>query len=315
MDEKWYEDFINDITKETEEFFLTIRISPNVISPIVYKVVNGEIVHSNLLNEKVFEKYIKYWDTIKDYGLHIYRYVDKAFVEHKLIPYFNVELFDKDLCQLSLYQEYGLYPADEEDKEELKKSIKAEKIKDTLVYACYSNDMEKIMNYLEDANTSQLNKKLKCAGTPLGLCAKNNNLDAFVALVEKGADLNKVSLGERPLKIAFRHSPDIARYIYQNHREQFEKEVKKEGFSIALHTTDISLLEILRDMGCDMECNKKRFPPLLNFIDYNNVVGIQFLYDSGINMNIVNSYGQTAIERAMRSGNAEALALIEKLTK
>lgn len=38
-----------------------------------------------------------------------------------------------------------------------------------------------------------------------------------------------------------------------------------------------------------MAGNKKQFPPLLNFADYNNTVGIQFLANNGVSMNIVNN--------------------------
>ena len=309
----WYDDFIEDIPKDAEEYFLMLTLTRNSISPILYRVVNGENEHSNHLNDEVFDKYLEYWKAMKDYGIHIFRYQNHKMTEHKLITHYNVELFDNEACQLILFQEYGLYPADEYDKEELKQSIKAEKIKDTLVYACYLNDTDRILKCLEKANKGQLNKKLQYNGTPLGICAQNNNLEAFRALAEKGADLSKISLADRPLKIAFQYSPDIVRYIYENFREQFVKEVSKEGFSIACHTTDVSLLELIRDTGCDMVCNKKQFPPLLNFADYNNVVGIQFLADNGVSMDVVNNYGQTALERAKARQNTEAIALLEHL--
>ena len=223
------------------------------------------------------------------------------------------ELFDENLCYLTLYQEYGIYPAKESDVEELQKSIKAEKIKDSLVYACYINDTDLILERVEKAGNAQLNKKFQYVGTPLGLCAENNNLTAFKAIVEKGADLNKISLCDRPLRIAFQYSPDIVRYIYENHREQFDKEVKKDGFSIALYCKDRALLDILKDMGCDMVCAKKQFPPLHNFADSNNTVGIQYLYDNGVSLDTLNVHGQTALERAERFEKKEAAELLKKL--
>lgn len=310
---KWQEDFINDIPKESDDYFLMLTLSNGSISPILYKVVNGEIEHCNHLNDQVFKKYLDDWKEMTENGVHIFRYHNHQLAEHKLISHYNVELFNSNLCNLILFQEYGLYPVGDKDKEELQQSIKAEKIKDTLVYACYLNDTEKIMKCLEKANKGQLNKKLQYTGTPLGLCAQNDNLEAFKALVEKGADLSKTSLAYRPLRIAFQYSSDIVRYIYENHREQFIKEVSKDGFSIACHTTDVGLLELLRDLGCDMVGNKKQFPPLLNFADYNNTVGIQFLADNGVNMNVVNNYGQTALDRAKGKGNIEAIELLEKL--
>lgn len=309
----WQDVFINDIPRESNEYFLMLNLSKNSVSPILYKVVNGEIEHSNDLNTQVFNKYLNYWQAMTEYGLHIYQYINHSLNEHKLITHYNFELSNKSLCELTLFQEYNLYPANDTGKKELTNSIKAEKIKDTLVYACYLNDTDKIMSCLEKANKGQLNKKLQYVGTPLGICAQNNNLEAFIAIAEKGADINKASLAYRPLKIAFQYSPDIVKYIYEHHKDQFMKEVNQEGFSIACQTTDISLLEILRDLGCDMIGNKKPFPPLLNFADYNNIVGIQFLHDNGAKMDVVNNHGQTALDRAKKQGNVEAIDLLMKL--
>lgn len=181
------------------------------------------------------------------------------------------------------------------------------------MYACYLNDTEQIMSCLSNGNKAQLNKVLQYYGTPLGICAQNDNLAAFQAIAGQGADLNKASLGERPLKIAFRYSPDIVRYIYENHREQFDKEVKSEGFLLACHTTDVGLLQLLKDCGCDMECKGKPFPPLHSFADYNNVVGIQFLADQGVNLHVLNNQKQTALDRAKSGRKQKAVQLLERL--
>jgi len=310
---EWYETMIDDFSKDIDEYFITVTSTSNSYTAIVYEVINNEIVHSPQMNKAFFDKYKAFFDLCRaEKGIRIFRYNKGILIDKKYISHYNVELFNNDICELIIYQEYGMYPAKDDRKEVLQTSIKAEKIKDTLVYACYINDTEKIFKCLEKCSKAQLNKNLEYTGTPLGLCAENNNLTAFKAIVENGADLSKKSLGSSPLEIAFRYSPEIVRYISENHREQFEKEVSKAGFSMALHTTDIELFDLIRDCGCDMECEGKSFPPLHNFVDYNNVVGIQYLADHGANLNILNKNKQTALERA-NGRNIEAVELLKKL--
>ena len=229
------------------------------------------------------------------------------------IPHFNPMLLFKGAETLAIYQQYGLEPQEESDKEQLQDGLKAEKIKDTLVYACYENDNEKIMRILADDKLpkAQLNKVLMLCGTPLGLCAKNDNLQAFKALVERGADIGRRFLGrETPLWTAMIHSYDIVQYIFENHRAQFDKEVT--GFTYACYTKDVRVLQLLKDLGFDLCCEGQKYPPLHTFVDYGNLVGIKFLLDHGVDINIKNQFGQTALERAENEGKAEVIALLKK---
>ena len=228
----------------------------------------------------------------------------------KLISHYNPELYSSDVFELILFQEYGIEPCDEERKQVLKKSIKEEKIKATLVYACYENNTNKILQCLKNIKQSQLDKKLKYTGTPLGFCAKNNNIVAFKAIAEAGASIGKVSLAYTPLSIAFTYSPDIVKYIYTNFREQFDKEVYKKGFDIAINTKDTELLQLLFDWGCDVNCADSPFPPLHNFVDLNNVIGLKFLIEHGADIDRKNQYKQTALDRAKRSNRQEAIELL-----
>lgn len=140
---------------------------------------------------------------------------------------------------------------------------------------------------------------------------KKNNIVTFKAIAEAGATLGKVSLADTPLSIAFTYLPDIVKYIYTNFREQFDKEVLKKGFSLAIHTKDIELLQLLFDYGCDINCSGKPFPPLHNFADFNNIVGLKFFLDNGVDVNIKNQYKQTPIDRAKARNNQEAIDLLK----
>jgi hypothetical protein len=225
----------------------------------------------------------------------------------KFISQYNPELFTHDVFDLILFQEYGIEPCDEERKNVLKQSLKAEKVKDTLVYACYENNTNNILECLKNAKQLQLDKKLEYKGTPLGLCAKNNNVIAFKAVTEAGATISKVSLADTPLAIAFNYSPDIVKYIYTNFREQFNKEVLKKGFGIAVNTMDAEILELLLNCGCDINCSDKPFPPLHNFADFNNIVGLKFLVEHGANINTKNQHKQTPLDRAKARDSQEAI--------
>ena len=62
---RWQEEFIQDIPKDTDEYFLMLKLTYNSISPILYQVVNGELEHSNHLNDEVFDKFINDWKMMK----------------------------------------------------------------------------------------------------------------------------------------------------------------------------------------------------------------------------------------------------------
>lgn len=311
----WKNEFIKELSQKSDVYYLTVVRTPNSTAPILYEVIDNEVQHSNELDCDLSEKYMDYFWDLQKPGIYILKYENAVLAEEKYISHYNVELFDADVCELLLFQEYGMEPVGDERKETLKASIKAEKIKETLVYACYLNDTEKILERLEKVSKAQLNKMLAYYGTPLGLCAENDNLEAFKAIAKKGADLNKVSLGERPLALAFINSPEIVLYIYENYREQFDKEVGKKRFGLAYQTRDLRVLELLKNYGCDMECAGANFPPLHNFADYNNLVGIQFFADNGANLNVLNVHKQTALDRAKNRNNTEAIELLEKLMR
>lgn len=245
-------------------------------------------------------------------GIHLFHFSDSQCADRRHIAHFNPELLYKGAECLAIYQEYGLKPENESGKQQLKEALKGEKIKDTLVYACYENNREKIMQYLasDQLKKAQLNKVLNLCGTPLILCAKNDNLEAFKAIAEKGADIGKKFAGrETPLWTAMIYSYDIVQYIFENHREQFDKEVT--GFTYACYTKDVRVLQLLKDLGFDMCCEGQKFPPLHTFADYGNLVGVKFLLDNGVDANLKNQLGQTALERAQNGEMTEVIALLE----
>lgn len=280
----------------------------------LYRISGQEIMNDNeafpkgdLFNRimmEVEEHFLK--------GIHLFRFSGSQCTDQRHISHFNPELLFNGEDRLAIYQEYGLEPKDENGKKQLEQALKAEKIKNTLVYACYENDNEKIIQYLasDKLNKAQLNKVLHLCGTPLIICAKNDNLQAFRAIAEKGADVSKKFSGrETALWTAMIYSYDIVQYIFENYRQQFDKEVT--GFLYACYTKDVRVLQLLKDLGFDLCCEGQKFPPLHTFVDYGNLVGIRFLLDNGVDVNLKNQFGQTALERAQNEDLTEVIALLE----
>ena len=185
-----------------------------------------------------------------------------------------------------------------------------------MVWACYIGDKELIKERLADPKLkpAQLNKTLKLAGNPLILCAKHDDVESFKAIAEKGADISKKTAAEMsPLMTAFRCSYDIVMYIYENYREQFDKEVK--DFLCVYSNSDKRLYPLLRDAGVDMVCEGERFPPLHVYARNNNLYGLKFLLDNGVPVDILNKDKLTALEIAERTGKQEAAELLRSYVK
>lgn len=303
-----------DAIGDSEAIIAVIRFAQSS-SMGLYRIEENEIRSDNnaLMSNDEFDEIL--WDAYNHFskGIHLYRYANKECVDERYISHFNPDLIFSGADRLVIYQEYGLKPQCEDQKKELEEAIKAEKIKNTLVYACYVNDNDKIMEHLkkEKLSNAQLNKVLKLCGTPLILCAKNDNLQAFQMIAERGADIGKKFLGrETALMAAVVNSYDIVRYIFENYREQFEKEIK--DFSCATSCEDIRTLEMLKDLGYDMSGEGQKHPILHRFVDSRNLVGIKFLLDNGVDINMRNTYGQTALERAERNAWTEGATLLIK---
>lgn len=273
-----------------------------------FPIADNEASYDGDITIELFEKYADEIEVLmKGQGILCMKVDAGTLVESCLIKDANPELFDIDVYELLNYQRYGLEPKKENRKEVLQQSLKAEKVKQTLVFACYMNDKERIRELAASAKKSHLDKVLKYSGTPLQFCSRHDNVEAFRLLAEKGANVGKRVMAQTPLEIAFTYSSDIVNYIRSAFPDIYEKEVKKKGFGIALRCQDEALLEdILRCIG-DMNEEGKPFPPLHSFADYDNVAGIQFLLEHGADIECRNQYKQTALHRAVRARNTAAV--------
>lgn len=309
------EDLVNSLVAESvlagKSYCFLILGTQNSFTSRYYPVSGNEVSYEGHVTVDLFTKYSSAIEKVMvGKGVLCIKVENGQLQEYPIIKDVNPELFDHDAFELLIWQRYGLEPAEVERKAVLRQSEKAEKIKDTLVFACYLNDREAILARAETARPADLNKVLKYSGTPLQFCSKHNNLEAFRLLAAKGANVGKGSLSTTPLELAFRYSSDIVRYIEAEHPAVFEKEVRKKGYQLAMLCKDEDLLEAIRQFDCEMNGEKKPFPPLHNFADCNNEVGLQFLLKHGVPVDIRNQYKQTALHRAVGRGNAAAAEVL-----
>lgn len=297
------------LSERTYTYF--ISGTENSFTSGYFTIVENEASYDGDITIELFDKYTSEIEVLmKGQGILCIKVDAGILVEYCIVKDMNPELFDIDVYELLNYQRYGLEPMKENRKEVLQQSLKAEKIKQSLVFACYMNDMERIRELVTSAKKSALDKVLKYSGTPLQCCSRHNNVEAFRLLAEKGANVAKRVMAQTPLEIAFTYSSDIVNYIRLEYPDIYEKEVKKKGFGIALHCQDEALLEDILKLTSDINQERKPFPPLHSFADYNNVVGIRFLLERGADIECRNQYKQTALHRAVRAGNTAAVELL-----
>lgn len=309
---RWLEIVINTIDDEEE------RIASFCITPQSYShdldIICGNQIVSDI--ERVREMWIKIDSDLHKiraaHGVYLFLLKGKKCVEERYISQYNPNVFHP--IELVIYQEYGLEPEGEYQKKCLNDAIKEEKVKKTLVYACFLNDNNRIMELLskDKISKNQLNMRLNLYGTPLQICAQNNNLEAFKAIAEKGADIGKSVMGGTALDDALRYSFEIVCYIYENYREQFDKEILAKYFGYFCKNTNYRLLQMIKETGLDLDDEGKKIPTMHNFAKAKNLIGLQFLIDNGANINSLDKEKKTALDLAEQKNLTEVAEFLRQ---
>ena len=179
-----------DSLKLTQDFFFVMNKTIQLRYSNVYETDKKEFKNLGNAENDIFLEILNLMDSDElDNGLYSYYSIDKKVIHH--IDY-NPELFSDDAMELILYQTYGVTPFDAERKAQLEESLSQEKIKKTLVYACYLNLADEIDLLLsKKISKGELNRDLKGRGTPLGLSIQENNTD--LGSVENYRELIKLA--------------------------------------------------------------------------------------------------------------------------
>ena len=298
-----------DSLKLTQDFFFVMNKTIHLRYATVYEIHEKGFI--NLGNtEDIFEEIHDLMDSDElDNGIYSYYSIDKKVIHH---TDYNPELFWDDAMELILYQTYEVTPFDTERQAQLEESLSQEKIKKTLVYACHVNLIDQIDFLLsKKISKGELNRGLKGVGTPLGLSIEKNNTDLAKKLLELGADPKKKSFAYTPLELAFRYSDEMVFYFFEHFKEYFIMTVTQKGLAIAGLNQNTEIYKLLIDLGCDPLGKDPVFQMPHVFVDYNNLYGLQFLAEYGIDMKHKNKYKETAFERAQKQAKTELMNYLE----
>ena len=66
----------------------------------------------------------------------------------------------------------------------------------------------------------------------------------------------------------------------------------------------------MKDAGCDFLCEGRAYPLLHIYARNNNVYGVKFLLENGIDIGLKNRFDETALDVAEQEGSREAAELL-----
>lgn len=309
----WLHDLAYDLC--IDAFFLVLIASRNSRQANIYTVRDGSVVtYTDWFGgaDSIHDRYMKQFsEQGKQPGIHLWRFEYGTPVIQRFYPEseYNSVLYDGYSSYVMFWIEYGLTPPGEEGRAKLEAVMDdAERIRKSLVYACYIGDTEQIIARAKKASPAQLNKAIPYMNTPLGFCAQHGDLEGFRAVMAAGADLGKSVASMSPLGWAMHCSPDIALYIRKNYRAQFDAELKKQGVRLFSQTNDPRLFAVADESGLDLA------PLAFDFAKSGNAAGINYLLKKGTDLNVTDSCGCTPVFYAERGGE-KTRAVRELLAK
>lgn len=164
----------------------------------------------------------------------------------------------------------------------------------SLLYACYINDIELIKERLNNVKTSQLKKSTRETGTPLHIAAINGNYEAVDLLLEAGSYIEAGNfLKNSPLLNCIENNKlHMARYLIEKGANVNKKGCQNRHAlsQLILYAWDTEFAKYLLEKGCDINQKSIDKGTLLgDAASSDNQKAIDFLLKNGIDKNYFNS--------------------------
>lgn len=159
----------------------------------------------------------------------------------------------------------------------------------SLLYACYINDIDLIKERIVCVTSAQLKKSTIETGTPLHAAAKNGNIEAIDLLLSAGADIEKGNfMKNSPLLTCIEERKlDIAKYLIEKGANVNKKGCQNRNAlsQLILYAWDKDFAEFLVEKGCLVNSTSVDKTPLLEDAAItNNCDAIAFLLKNGIDL-------------------------------
>ncbi|GAA0077049.1 hypothetical protein UT300005_14270 [Clostridium sp. CTA-5] len=163
----------------------------------------------------------------------------------------------------------------------------------SLLYACWINDIELIKEKLVDVKPSQLKKSIQETGTPLHLAAQNQNTQAVDLLLAAGADLEQGDfLGNNAMLACIKKGKlEMARYLIEKGSNINRKGCQNRNAlnQLICYSWNKSFAEYLLSKGCIINATARHKETLLeSAASFNNREVISFLLSNGIDSSSMN---------------------------
>ena len=164
---------------------------------------------------------------------------------------------------------------------------------DSLLYACWINDIELIKEKLKSVKPSHFKKSTIETGTPIHAAALNGNKEAIDLLLEAGVNIEQGNfLSNNAMLTCIENGKlDMAKYLIEKGSDINKKGCQNRNAlsQLILYSWDKAFATYLLDKGCLVNATSRDKESLLgDAAAKNNTEAMNFLFEHGIDKSYMN---------------------------